>query len=452
MKKTEKRTLLIVDDDSNLCAVIKDFYQSTHILVESVATGRECLAIAREKPVDVVLLDQRLPDIEGYQLCPEILRWNEQAKIIFITAYSSFDNAVKAIQAGASDYLPKPIDIDQLDLAVQRAIRTQKLEKIEAYQSYRTRKESESSLLIGSHGGFDEIHRLIDLASRSDAPVLITGETGTGKNAVARAIHYQGPSAESPYLNINCSSLPENLFEAELFGYERGAFTDAQKAHKGIFIMAEGGTLLLDEIGSVPMHLQAKLLSVLDDRRIKRIGGETFIPVDVRIIAATNSNLEDAISRREFREDLYYRLNVIRIHIPPLRERKQDIPALCRHFLDMFDIGDELTIGNDEYERLVQYHWPGNIRELKNIVERAVILRQDNRLNLSRFLQINSRQDPIATTPATTVSLTIAQMERRMILSALEQCRNNYTQTAKVLDISLSTLKRKVREYRENGV
>lgn len=452
MKKNETKSLLIVDDDTNLCGIVEDYYSSKNITVVSVSSGRACLDACRNRHFDVVLLDQRLPDGEGYLLCPDILRFNELAKIIFITAYSSFDNALRAIQYGASDYLAKPFDIDQLDLAVQRAFRTQKLEQIEAFQSYQTRKISKGAHLIGNTGGFREIQQLITLASRSDAPVLITGDTGTGKNAVARSIHYNGSNAESPFININCSSLPENLFEAELFGYERGAFTDAQKAHKGIFIMAEGGTLLLDEIGSVPMHLQSKLLSVLDDRRIKKIGGETFIPINVRIISATNTNIDEAISRKQFREDLYYRLNVIRIHIPPLKDRVEDIPELCRFFLEQMGVSSELMIDPDEFQRMAQYHWPGNIRELKNIIERAVILRSGNQLKPSRFLQSNPKADPIRKLDIQGSQKTIAQMEQQLIDTTLSQCKGNYTQTAKILDISLSTLKRKLKEYKKTDL
>ncbi len=327
------RSLLVLDDDRVFCEAVKDGLASEKLEVTVAHTMADGLAICKRNRVDVVLLDQNLPDGRGQDLCPQILDHNEQAKIIFITAYPSFDHAVEAVRAGAHDYLSKPFDLGELKLAVVNSLRTVELERVEQLEAYRTRKDRERTVLVGDAGGLTEIQHMIDLASSTNASVLITGETGTGKNVVARSIHHRGPNCDAPFVSINCASLPENLMETELFGYEKGAFTGATTAHKGIFEMAEGGTLFLDEIGEMPLNLQSKLLGVLEDKTIRRIGGESIRPVQVRIIAATNSELDHLGGNPGLREDLYYRLSVIRIHVPPLRERQEDIPKLCDFFL-----------------------------------------------------------------------------------------------------------------------
>ncbi|MCC6346879.1 MAG: sigma-54-dependent Fis family transcriptional regulator, partial [Nitrospirales bacterium] len=267
------RVLLIIDDDKLLCDALKDYFRSSGMQVLAAHTGGEGLALCALKRVDVVLLDQNLPDTEGHALCPAILKSNEQSKIIFITAHPSFEGAVKAIKAGAHDYLSKPFEVEELSLAVKNALNTLDLEKIVQIESYKRDKECEETVLIGSSPGLVEMVQLVDLAASTDAPVLITGETGTGKNVAARSIHYKSDARKEAFISINCAALPEGLIEAELFGYEKGAFTGATASRRGIFEMAEGGTLFLDEIGEMPMHLQTKLLSALEDKKIRRLGG-----------------------------------------------------------------------------------------------------------------------------------------------------------------------------------
>ncbi|MEW5745734.1 MAG: sigma-54 dependent transcriptional regulator [Nitrospirota bacterium] len=318
---SHKKTLLIIDDDKLLCDAVKDYFGRNSIEVLIANSGGDGLAQCGAAKVDVVLLDQNLPDAEGHTLCPSILKHNEQSKIIFITAHPSFDGAIKAIRAGAHDYLSKPFELEELSLAIGQALKTLALEKVAQVEDYKSHKASEGTVLIGQSDELLEIARLVELASTADVPVLITGETGTGKNVVAKAVHYKSTARKDAFISINCAALPENLIEAELFGYEKGAFTGAATSKRGIFEMAEGGTLLLDEIGEMPMHLQSKLLSVLEDKQIKRLGGDTIRPVDVRIVAATSADLENVLGKT-FRSDLYYRLSVIRVHIPPLRERR----------------------------------------------------------------------------------------------------------------------------------
>ncbi len=454
MPKT-KKTLVIVDDDESLCDSLTDYLTEGALSVVSVHNGAHALELCSARKVDVVLLDQRLPDASGYDLCASILNFNEQTKIIFMTAFPSFDNALKAIKEGAHDYLSKPFDLKELKLTIERALRTSDLERVEQLQQYRESRESNDVALIGASAVFREIDKLIDLSASSDAPVLITGETGTGKNIVAKALHYRSAVSGKTFVSLNCASLPESLIEAELFGYEKGAFTGATSAKKGVFEMAEGGTILLDEIGEIPPHLQSKLLNVLDEKVIKRIGGETSRSVDVRVIAATNIDLHRAIREKRFREDLYYRLSVIRIHIPPLRERKEDLPELCNHLIEKLGGGNDITLPDSEIAALLEYDWPGNVRELKNIIERTLILRTGTSIKPSALLGDPSRpasSPPIQKNIAPPFSneeelTTFREIEKRYLLHALARLSRNYSKTARTLGVSLSTLKRKMLEF-----
>ena len=454
----EGTTVLIVDDDELFCDAVADYLSDSGMRVLSAHTGQRALELGSSERLDVVLLDQRLPDAEGQQLCPSLLKTNEQAKVIFITAHATFDAAVSAIRAGAHDYLSKPVELEELLLAVKQALRVRSLERVDEVQQYRRSKDHQEARLIGTDGGLAEVDRLIGLAASSDAPVLITGETGTGKNVVAKNIHYRGQGRSGPIIPINCAALPENLIESELFGYEKGAFTGAEGTRKGVFEMAEGGTLFLDEIGEMPSHLQSKLLSALEDRQVKRLGGETFRPVDVRIIAATANNLDDALGV-SFREDLYYRLSVIRIHLPPLRERLGDLPALATHILGQGSLVSGRQLSDEEIQRLSGYTWPGNVRELKNVLERAALLQSnDGELRPSELLGERRANGPAAGAGAAGAAgggpqlargpvRPLREVEREYIQYALRQSGDNYTRTARQLGIALSTLKRKLRNY-----
>ncbi len=444
----KSKTLLVIDDDKIYCEAVRDFLSRDLVQVLIANTAKDGLSLCEREQIDVVLLDQQLPDAEGYTICPAILKFNERIKIIFATAYPSFDNAIKALKGGAYDYLTKPFELDELGLTVERAFRTAELEGIEQVQSYRREKESEEAVLVGG-AGLDETMRLVELAAASDSPVLITGETGTGKTLAAQAVHYHSRLARCPFISINCAALPENLMEAELFGYDKGAFTGAVAAKKGIFEMAEGGTLFLDEIGEIPLHLQAKLLSTIEEKTLKRLGSESFRRVNVRIIAATGVDLERSLGQT-FRKDLYYRLSVIRIHLPPLRERRQDISQLCATLLKRMGYRNAV-LSETEQKRLMEYGWPGNVRELKNILERAVILQRGSELRPSLLLEAAARLNaapPEAADPPDSESLcTLEELEKNHMLKVLEKRSGNLTQTAKTLGISLSTLKRKIKEY-----
>ena len=452
MNDYEKK-LLVIDDDRLLCDTIGHALADLPVQINVVHTGKEGLEQCRREPFDIVLLDQKLPDAKGIDFCAPVLRCNDRSKIIFITAYPSFENAVEAIKAGAHDYLSKPFEIGELRLAVTKALRTLELEQVEQVQQYKDRLEGDRSNLVGHRTGLAHVQHLVDLAALNQAPVLITGETGTGKTMVAKAIHYLGSSRQRAYISINCGAIPENLMEAELFGYEKGAFTGAVKATKGIFEMASGGTLFLDEIGEIPRHLQSKLLGVLDDQRIKRLGGQTFNPVHVRIVAATNADLEAGIQRGSFREDLFYRLSVVRIHVPPLRERLEDLEPLCRHFIDQIAHDQPIRLLSDEIEAMKAYAWPGNVRELRNVIERAILVRQGSDIRPSLLLKSNGAQLHGTKTIGKPLEiLTLKELEESHIRHTLVRLQNNHSRAASALGISRSTLLRKLKTYqRQSG-
>ncbi|MDA8432306.1 MAG: sigma-54 dependent transcriptional regulator [Nitrospiraceae bacterium] len=447
-------TILVVDDDETLCDSLSRYLSTSKVQVFTVHTGAEALNFCSRRKTDIILLDQKLPDAHGYELCPALLNANEHVKIIFMTAFPSFDNALKAIKEGAYDYLSKPLELEDLRLTIRRAIRTIDLERVEQLANYKGNRESSEALLVGNSESFFEMERLVNLSAASDSPVLITGETGTGKNVVAKAIHYRSVTRnKSLFVSLNCASLPENLIEAELFGYEKGAFTGATSGRRGLFEMAGGGTIFLDEIGEMPHHLQSKLLGVLDEKVVKRLGGETAKHIDVRVIAATNLNIQKAMKEKKFREDLYYRLGVVRIHIAPLRERRDDIPSLCRHLVHTLSRGRAISISEEELAALKKYDWPGNIRELRNVIERAILLEEGEDISPSELLRDPFDRSPLLEGAARAVSTaqgeisTLRDLEREHIAMALERFSRNYSRTARKLGISLSTLKRKIREY-----
>jgi len=452
LTQNRKRRLLVIDDDRLFCDAMSDFMVSDGLEVMKAHTLGDGLSFCSAGDVDVVLLDQDLPDGDGRAGCPDILHHNPQAKIIFITAYPSFESAVGAVKAGAFDYLSKPFEPEELRLTVDRALRVMDLEQIEEFQSFSRERESAENVLVGGDGGLAEAYGIVRLAASSDAPVLITGETGTGKSALAREVHRLSEKGRQAFVAINCASLPAELIEAELFGHEKGAFTGADGRRKGIFEMADGGTLLLDEIGEMPVHLQTKLLSVLEDGVIRRVGSDRERRVDVRVIAATNKDLERAVDDGRFRSDLFYRLNVVNIHVPPLRERKHDIPELCKLLLKKSKARRGVQIPDYEIEALVAYDWPGNVRELKNVIERALILQRGERIRPSVLLGRTRREEGqvacMEDSPHQTDSvITLQELEKKHIQDTLERFSGNITRTAEALGISLSTLKRRLKEY-----
>jgi DNA-binding NtrC family response regulator len=441
-----RKTVLVIDDDRVFSAAVKEYLAGRSVDVSLSYTAADGLAVCSKREIDVVLLDEQLPDAEGHTLCTAILKYNDQTKIIFATAYPSFEHAVAALKAGAHDYLKKPFKLAELGHAVDHALRTLRLEQIEQVQRFRGEQESDDAVIVSGKGLADTL-KLIDLAAASTSPVLLTGETGTGKSFMAKAIHYRSPASRAPFLAVNCAALPETLIEAELFGYEKGAFTGAAQRKKGIFEMAEGGTLMLDEIGDMPVLLQSKLLGVLEDKMVKRLGAESARSVNVRIITATGVDLESALGS-SFRRDLYYRLSVIHIHIPPLRDRREDIPDLCRHLLKKIAGGRESPIGETELARLQDYSWPGNVRELRNVLERAFLLQEGADFRPSGLLvkpACTEQPVPLPRPNDDRETYSLAENEARHIRYVLGTFSGNQSRAAEALGISRSTLKRKLR-------
>jgi DNA-binding NtrC family response regulator len=449
MKNVPKISLLVVDDDRLFAESVRDFLSDFQMEVMVAYSINAAQLLNSQQKFDVVLLDNNLPDGNGLEIVPDVLRVNDRAKIILATAFPSFDNAVQALKQGAYDYISKPIDLDELQATIERAVRTANLEAVEQVEKYYRSKEKQATNFIGNGAAFRENQQLILKAAATNASVLITGETGTGKNVVAKAIHFANSESNAPMISVNCAALPENLIESELFGVEKGAFTGATQTRKGTFELADGGTLLLDEIGEMPISLQTKLLSALEERRIRRVGGSVEYPVNVRIIAATNAEPERDLQAGKFRSDLFYRLSVIRIHLAPLRERKSDIPILCQHFIEQFAPGRKIEISLEESERLQKYDFPGNVRELRNIIERCLILQEGKFIYPSKLIDFSANLLPTAAAPISDFEnpLTLAEMEQKYILEILAKHDKNLTRTALALDISLSTLKRKLREY-----
>ena len=440
------RSILMVDDDRLLGMTIRDVLTPSGLSITCAHTAAAARTAIAEVSFDVVVLDQHLPDGEGVTLCPELLQANEQTKIIFITAFPSYEHAVKALRAGAWDYLSKPFELDELVRLVKRALGTARLERVERLSALQRRPACEAAA-TREERGLAGVNVLVQAAAPTDAPVLITGETGTGKNRVARAIQQASKRRDGPWVTINCAALPEHLIEAELFGWERGAFTGATAAREGLLELAEGGTLLLDEIGEMPAHLQAKLLSLLEDREVRRLGGRSARPTDVRIIAATNADIDERVRSGQFRSDLFYRLNVVRIELPPLRNRVGDLPLLCDDLLAHLSRGaTPPRLGPDELHRLAAYPWPGNVRELRNVLERALILHREV-LRPSELLAPAVGGAPAhAVTPAgDDEELTMDQLEQRQIERAHARHQGNLAAVARALDISLSTVKRRVK-------
>lgn len=448
---TKAAQVLIIDDDELFVASLSDFLSAKSFKVSSAKTGKEGLsAFEREQPA-LVLLDQKLPDMEGIEVCRKILEMDPRTKVILVTAYATLRCAVDAIKAGAFNYLSKPFELDELLITMGLAVKNVQMEGKIRVQDYERSRESEKKQLLGSSDGMRRIRQQIQLAATTDSNVLITGETGVGKNVVAKAIHDLQVGREN-FLMINCSAIPENLMEAEYFGHERGVFTGADTRREGIFELADGGTLVLDEVGEIPIRLQSKLLSVLEDKCVRRIGGGRNIPVDVRIMATTNQDLEQALKEKRFRQDLYYRLAVVSIQVPPLREHAEDIPQIAEYFARIFCRKPVRILGED-MKRLTEYPWPGNVRELRNVIERASLLLKGDVLRPASLL-VNSDPNRAWAEDKDAEGMEIVplqELKRQQILSALKACSGNKTRTARTLGISLSTLKRTLAEINIAG-
>ncbi|RKX30710.1 MAG: sigma-54-dependent Fis family transcriptional regulator, partial [Verrucomicrobia bacterium] len=420
--------------------------------VLTAANASQALDILTSRPVDVVISDLRMPGMDGMALLRRVRGLSARPVFILLTAYGSIEAAVEAMKQGAYDFLTKPVNLDRLEIILRRALKERRLEK----DNVELRRELDEHYglenIIGRSPPMQEVFEIIRQVAPTRATVLIEGESGTGKELVARAIHRLSPRADGPFIAVHCAALSPTLLESELFGHEKGAFTGAVEMRRGRFELADGGTIFLDEIGEVDPSVQVKILRVLEERTFERVGGEQTIEVDVRLLAATNRSLHQLVAEKRFREDLYYRLHVVRIHLPPLRERKEDIPLLCEHFLRHFAEENHKGIEGftaEAMDALIAYDWPGNVRELRNAVERMVVLARGPRLGV-RDLPPEIRQNVPREQTASTGSLrnlTLREAEKRLIVEALKANSGNRTRAAEQLGISRRTLHRKIKEY-----
>jgi len=387
--KREKVSILIVDDDYLTLRTISIFLKKMHYDVETCKNGTEAINAIKKNFYNIVLLDLKLPDIDGLEVLKKLKDMNPSISVIMMTGYGTIETAVRSMQYGAEDYLLKPFKkLNELDIVIQRVLRYKTLEDENRILREQVELQYDVTNIIGKSKNMIELFKLVKKVAPLDCTVLIEGESGTGKELIARAIHQNSPRATRRFVAINCAAIPVNLLESELFGYEKGAYTGALERKKGYFEVADGGTLLLDEISEMPLELQAKLLRILQDKTFQRVGSTDDIIVDVRIIASTNKNLEDEVTQGRFRKDLYYRINVIKITVPPLRERKDDIPLLVQYFLEKHSkkIGKRIHCVSDEaMNYLIKYNWDGNVRELENVIERAVVLAESEIITVNEL-------------------------------------------------------------------
>ena len=445
----EKLTILTIDDEENIRNGLADNFELEGYTVLQAANGKDGLELVAKGEVDLVITDLRMDGISGEEVVQKVTTEHPGIPIIVLTGHGSIDDATAAIKAGAYDFMTKPLDLDHLNKVVRNALKEKKLAAENKALLEKLKKQQEKDSMVGTSVELNRVRTMIEKAAPTKANVLITGESGVGKELVAREIHNKSLRKDGPLIPIHCAAFSESLLESELFGYEKGAFTGAEGTHKGCFERANGGTVFLDEIGEINAATQIKLLRVLQERKFERVGGEETIEVDVRIVAATNRKLEDVVKAGRFREDLYYRLNVVRIEMPSLRERKDDIPLLMHNFLREFNVENQKNIvgfDNRAKSLMLKYSWPGNIRELKNCVESAVVMCTGEEIKIDD-LPNSVREVGEETSIAIPVGITMAEAEKIIIQENLAMNNGNKTKTADILGIGRKTLHRKLEEY-----
>jgi len=447
-----KFSVLVVDDDNLVNELMEETLTRAGYDCHSAFSGEEAVACFSERSYDIVLTDLKMKKMDGITLLEKIRKISPETQVILMTAYGTIERAVRAIKLGAYDFLIKPVLPETVEHVMSRVTEMLKLRR--ENEILRTDLASKFQNIVGSSNVMKEVFDLIQSVSSARSTVMITGGSGTGKELVARAIHYSSGRREMPFVKLNCAALPENLVESELFGYEKGAFTDAKKMRRGRFELADGGTLLLDEKSEMPLHPQSKLLRVIQEREFERIGSNTTISVDVRLLATSNRDMKEVIAEGKFREDLYFRLNVIPIHLPPLKERPEDIPLLVEHFISKFNEENSKQVhGVDEIvSRLLRlYHWPGNVRELENLIERAVVTTRNEVLEEDDFpveLALGEIADDL---PFLKVPMKLEEGSKYLILKTLEKFSGNKTRAAEALGITPRTIRNKLAEYKTNA-
>jgi len=457
-----QKTLLVADDDASIRSLLKQLLSDEGFAVQEASTGIEVVDKVKESSPDLVIMDVRMPELDGIEALSRVKATNPKTAVLIMTAFGSSNAAIRAMELGAFDYITKPFELEKISHTVKRVLDYQDLtQEVEVLRDeISTLVQTER--IVGNSPAMQEVYKTIGKVAKADATVLITGESGTGKELVAEALHFNSNRRSGPLVKVSCAALPETLLEAELFGHEKGSFTGAMTQRRGRFEMADKGTIFLDEIGEMTVPTQTKLLRVLQERKIERIGSNVPIKVDIRIIVATNKDLQRQVEQSKFRDDLYYRLNVINIHMPPLRDRKEDIPSLVEHFLAKHRYSataQPAAISEEAIRRLMEYNWPGNVRELENVIERAVVL--------SRGQIITSRELPFGEHEAgegeegepgddvkadsSFFKKSVAQFEKDLIMKALRDANGNRSKAAEMLGIYRRLLYAKIKEYGLEG-
>ncbi len=450
--------ILVVDDEVKMRRVLQMMLEESGYQVGLAKDGEDALEKTKQAGFDLVITDMKMPGKDGLELLRDIRKIDEEMPVIVMTAYGTVPTAVGAMRAGAYDYILKPFDLEEMKAVVEKALAMEKLRRQSRYLQEELEAKYQFEDIIGKSAKMQEVFKLISQVAPTKSTVLISGESGTGKELIARAIHFHSPREKEPLIVVNCAALPETLLESELFGHVKGAFTGAHRDHRGKFGLADGGTIFLDEVGAMSLNLQAKLLRVLQEKEFERVGGTGSIPVDVRIIAATNQDLKKVIGEGTFREDLYYRLNVVPIHLPPLRERKDDIPLLAYHFLRRYsrELKKHIKeITPESLELMVSYDWPGNIRELENAIERAIVLGMGEHLSADT-LPLPLADGPVSKKTADNLSYQEAKkevlrlFEKKFFSRILSQARGNVSQAARLARLDRKNLYQKMKELNLN--
>ena len=445
--------ILIIDDEAAQRDILTGYMKKKGYKIFSAPSGKEGIEVAKKNSVDIILSDFKMPDLSGLDVLEQVKKINPEISFVIVTAFGTVENAVKAMRLGAFDYISKPVDLDELDLMIERIIEHKNLKSENQLLKDQLQEKYKISSIVSQSQKMEEVINIAARVADSKANVLITGENGTGKEVLAKGIHYLSSRHDAPFVAVNVPALTETLLESELFGHEKGAFTGADKMKKGRFEIAHSGTIFLDEVGDIPQSIQVKLLRVLQEHQFERVGGTEKIEVDVRIIAATNKELEQKIKDGTFREDLYYRLNVVFIKIPPLRERKEDILPMIESFIEKYckeNKKDKLEISKEAADMLMKYNYPGNVRELENIIERAVVLTRGEIITLND-LPMNIKgfkgEKAIAVLGEGTLTEQVEALEKQLIFDALQESGGNQTKAGKLLGLTERNLRYKLKKY-----
>jgi two-component system response regulator PilR (NtrC family) len=454
----DKQNILIVDDELSMREFLAHMLTKEGYNTDVAENGEIAIDMIGKNNYQLVITDVKMPKKNGLEVLKAVKKSSPETIVIMITAYSSVDSAIEAMKVGAYDYIPKPFKIDEIKIVIRNALEKRKLERENILLKSELKERYKFENFVGHNQKMVKVYDLIRQVSKISTNILVLGESGTGKEIVARAIHFNSDRFNKPFVTINCAAIPENLLESELFGHKKGAFTGAIDNKKGLFEEADGGTIFLDEVGELPLNIQVKLLRAIQEKEFKRVGDTKDVKVNVKIIAASNSNLEEDVKKNKFREDLYYRLNVIKIDMPPLRDRKDDIPLLVNHFIEKYnkEIGKDIEGISDEAQQYLEnYDFPGNVRELENIIERAIALERSYFITKEVLPELKTSPDfdkdalnnISVKRDGIDLEVLVGKIEKKLIIEALDRCSHNITEAAKLLNISFRSLRYRLEKY-----